>query len=974
MANITIPNLPAATSLNGDEQFETVQSGTSNRTTTQQIADYVVSAGIYGPIANSTVVSNISGATAEPTANSLTSIIDYSFGSTIGDILYRSGAGWAVLAPGISGQVLSTQGVNFDPIWRSTPGTGTVTSITAGTNLSATPANPITASGTISTVDNPVFATSTTTPVVYGGTAASSNLTLQSTSGVGTTDSISLKVGNAGAITALGVDTSGVVTLSSALPATSGGTGQTSYTVGDLLYASSSTALSKLADVATGSVLISGGVGAAPSYSASPTLTTSLTTPLLIGGTTASSSLTLQSTSGVGTTDKILFKVGNNGAVTGGTIGTTGNWGFGGNATTFIGLAVPLVITGATSAYGQRINGNVQSDVTTLAAAYFSNIALQNASFTTTDLVHFLANPPTGGAGSTATNQYGFKANSTLGSNGAATVTNSYGFYSDLASASNKWNFYANGTADNYFGGNVGIGSTSLTTTNLRVSKSITGGTIAQSIRSDGAIQSDVTGSGAYYVSAASMASGTLGNLNHYQANQATVAATVTNQSGFTSTATLIGATNNYAFIAADTAAVTAGKTAYGYYSAVNTATGGGTTYQFYAAGTAPSVINGTVTLGTPLAVSSGGTGATTSNAALTNLTTFTSTATAGATTTLTNTSTYFQFFTGVLTQTITLPVTSTLAQGWTFHIVNNSTGNLTVNSSGANFVITVLPGTTVMCTCIGTALTTAADWEAGYTDFSTATGAGSVVLSASPTLTGTTTATTLTATTLTATAGAGFQNMVVLTSGASYSLPAAVQVTGAKFKITVIGGGGAGGGNPATAATAGGGGGAGGVGVAIVTFVTGQTSITTSFGAAGAASSGAVGGNGGATTATYNALTYIGTGGGGGALGAATSAGGAGGTGTTGTGTVVLAPTGQVGGTGGTTTAVAGVTYLNNSGANTALGYGMGGLMPFAGATGSAGVVASGYGAGGSGSVAGSTATARAGGNGTLGAIIIEY
>jgi hypothetical protein len=48
--------------------------------------------------------------------------------------------------------------------------------------------------------------------------------------------------------------------------AVKGGTGQTSYAVGDLLYASTTTALSKLADVATGNALISGGVGVAPSY------------------------------------------------------------------------------------------------------------------------------------------------------------------------------------------------------------------------------------------------------------------------------------------------------------------------------------------------------------------------------------------------------------------------------------------------------------------------------------------------------------------------------------------------------------------------------------------------------------------------------------------------------------------------------------------------------------------------------------
>jgi hypothetical protein len=40
------------------------------------------------------------------------------------------------------------------------------------------------------------------------------------------------------------------------------------------------------------------------------------------------------------------------------------------------------------------------------------------------------------------------------------------------------------------------------------------------------------------------------------------------------------------------------------------------------------------------------------------------------------------------------------------------------------------------MVTCIGTAATTAADWEAGLTDFSTYTGTGNVVMATSPTLT----------------------------------------------------------------------------------------------------------------------------------------------------------------------------------------------------------------------------------------------
>lgn len=70
------------------------------------------------------------------------------------------------------------------------------------------------------------------------------------------------------------------------LAAAGGGTGQTSYAVGDLLYASTTSALSKLADVATGNALISGGVGVAPSYGKIGLTThVSGTLPIANGGT-----------------------------------------------------------------------------------------------------------------------------------------------------------------------------------------------------------------------------------------------------------------------------------------------------------------------------------------------------------------------------------------------------------------------------------------------------------------------------------------------------------------------------------------------------------------------------------------------------------------------------------------------------------------------------------------------------------------
>ena len=62
-----------------------------------------------------------------------------------------------------------------------------------------------------------------------------------------------------------------------ALPAANGGTGQSTYTAGDLLYASGTTTLSRLIDVAAGSYLRSGGVGNAPVWSTT-TLPNSATT------------------------------------------------------------------------------------------------------------------------------------------------------------------------------------------------------------------------------------------------------------------------------------------------------------------------------------------------------------------------------------------------------------------------------------------------------------------------------------------------------------------------------------------------------------------------------------------------------------------------------------------------------------------------------------------------------------------------
>jgi hypothetical protein len=61
-------------------------------------------------------------------------------------------------------------------------------------------------------------------------------------------------------------DASKNLTSTGTVAANQGGTGFNTYTIGDMLYAGSATTLSALADVATGNVLISGGVGTAPSW------------------------------------------------------------------------------------------------------------------------------------------------------------------------------------------------------------------------------------------------------------------------------------------------------------------------------------------------------------------------------------------------------------------------------------------------------------------------------------------------------------------------------------------------------------------------------------------------------------------------------------------------------------------------------------------------------------------------------------
>jgi hypothetical protein len=89
--------------------------------------------------------------------------------------------------------------------------------------------------------------------------------------GSGTVTSVSGSGGTTGlTLTGGAITTSGTLTLGGILAAANGGTGQSSYTTGDLLYASSSSALSKLAAGTSGYYLGANGAGSAPSWKPMP--------------------------------------------------------------------------------------------------------------------------------------------------------------------------------------------------------------------------------------------------------------------------------------------------------------------------------------------------------------------------------------------------------------------------------------------------------------------------------------------------------------------------------------------------------------------------------------------------------------------------------------------------------------------------------------------------------------------------------
>ena len=87
--------------------------------------------------------------------------------------------------------------------------------------------------------------------------------------------------------------------------------------------------------------------------------------------------------------------------------------------------------------------------------------------------------------GGTVNNQYGFIVGTDL-----TGATNNYGFYSNTPAGTGRWNFYANGTAANYFAGATMVGGTD--------NNPVYNNAVGIAIRSEGHFLSNVDTSAAY--------------------------------------------------------------------------------------------------------------------------------------------------------------------------------------------------------------------------------------------------------------------------------------------------------------------------------------------------------------------------------------------------------------------------------------------------------------------------------------------
>lgn len=265
---------------NGTSAFSAATAGT----------DYIVPGGALGTPSSGT----LTNCTSLPLSTGVTGTLAATNGGTAqstwttGDILYSSASNTlSKLGIGTSGQILKVSG--GIPSWATDTGTGTVTSIdvSGGTTGLTASGGPVTTSGTITlagtlaaTNGGTAQSTWTTGDLLYASASntlsklgiGTSGQILKVSGGLpswatdtssGTVTSIDVSGGTTGLTTSGGpVTSSGTITLAGTLAVANGGTGQTSYTDGQLLIGKSTgNTLAKATLTAGSGITITNGSG-----------------------------------------------------------------------------------------------------------------------------------------------------------------------------------------------------------------------------------------------------------------------------------------------------------------------------------------------------------------------------------------------------------------------------------------------------------------------------------------------------------------------------------------------------------------------------------------------------------------------------------------------------------------------------------------------------------------------------------------
>lgn len=260
------------------------------------------------------------------------------------------------------------------------------------------------------------------------------------------------------------------------------------------------------------------------------------------------------------------------------TLRTSGNVGIGTAPSATQVVTIGAEISGLASITAVNLASQVKSSVTGTLVSYGVNLTTEAAAFSIGSVQHFRANGVTPGSGASIGSQYAVFVTSSMTQAGTNVAMRS-----DLAEDTNVLGLQFLGTAFNQLNGPLGIGTSALGAHSLRVSKAITGGSTARSVRVDGVIQSDVTSDCRLVETAPStLASAfTLSVLHHFLANFTTLGAgsAITTQYGFHAASGLTQAGTNI-----------------GFYGNISQAAG---RYNFFADGTADNRFDGLIDIST---------------------------------------------------------------------------------------------------------------------------------------------------------------------------------------------------------------------------------------------------------------------------------------------------------------------------------------------------------------------------------------